>query len=90
MNNCRRYLVSGRVQGVNYRAATQEQALALDLTGWVRNLRDGRVELVACGTDDKLARLENWLWRGPRFADVTGVETSDTGTPGIDTFEVRY
>ncbi len=74
MNKCRRFLVSGLVQGVFYRAATQEAARRLGLTGWVRNLPDGRVELVACGDDARLAELEAWLWRGPPHARVERVE----------------
>lgn len=66
--------VSGRVQGVGFRAYTRARAEELRLTGWVRNLGDGRVEAWAAG--DRAA-LDEWLQavrRGPRFADVAGVE----------------
>jgi len=86
---CRRYLVRGRVQGVFFRASTRDQARALGLVGWVRNLPGGGVEVVACGGPDRLARLEAWLWDGPPLAAVTAVEAADwDGTPPAD-FEIR-
>jgi acylphosphatase len=71
---CHRYLVSGRVQGVFYRASAQRYAQSMGLTGWVRNLRDGRVELLACGEASALAELEKWLEIGPEYAKVTNIE----------------
>ena len=56
-----------------YRAATQETARRLGLTGWARNLADGDVELVACGDAAKLKELEQWLWQGPPRARVAQV-----------------
>lgn len=69
-----RFLVSGRVQGVFYRASTREQAQRLGLTGHARNLPDGRVEVVAHGSAEALDALERWLWQGPPAATVGGVE----------------
>lgn len=77
MRQCRHYLVSGRVQGVFFRATTQETARRLGLTGWVRNVTDGRVELIACGEAEPLAALERWLWQGPPHARVESVTASD-------------
>jgi len=76
-----RFLVSGRVQGVWFRAATRERALALHLQGFARNLVDGGVEVVAVGADTALAELEQWLWEGPPLAKVASVrrEALDTG-----------
>lgn len=68
---CVRYFVSGRVQGVWFRAGAQEAARALGLTGWVRNLPDGRVEVLACGEQPVLAAMRAWLHQGPEGADVT-------------------
>lgn len=68
-----RCLISGRVQGVFYRASTQAQALDLGITGWARNLQDGRVEVIACGDAASIARLKSWLWQGPSAADVSDV-----------------
>ncbi len=67
---CRRYLVSGRVQGVWFRDSTRRQAERLCLTGTAINLRDGRVEVTACGTADGLAQLQAWLRHGPELARV--------------------
>ena len=71
---CVRFIVSGRVQGVFFRASTRDEALRLGLRGHARNLADGRVEVVARGDDAALADLERWLQVGPPLARVTGVE----------------
>jgi acylphosphatase len=68
-----RFIVEGRVQGVFYRASTQETAAALGLAGWARNLSDGRVEVVASGDPAAVESLAAWLWDGPPGAVVTGV-----------------
>ena len=68
-----RFFVSGRVQGVFFSATTREQALALNLAGYARNLGDGRVEVLAAGDDAALAALARWLERGPPAARVEAV-----------------
>jgi acylphosphatase len=68
-------LVSGLVQGVGYRAATERQARALGLVGWVRNLADGRVEVEAQGPEAQVGALIAWLSRGPVGAVVDAVES---------------
>jgi len=73
MNNCIRCYVSGRVQGVFYRASTQEQAEILGIVGYAKNLPDRRVEVLACGTENALQALQAWLWQGPRHAEVTEI-----------------
>ena len=67
---CARFVVSGRVQGVFFRASTREEALRLGLTGHARNLADGTVEVIACGGDAALDALERWLHSGPPLARV--------------------
>ena len=67
--------VSGRVQRVWFRQSTKDTALSLGLTGWVRNLSDGRVELVAAGEEQAVRQLEAWLSRGPKLANVAEVVT---------------
>jgi len=69
-----RFLVSGRVQGVWFRAATRERALALQLKGVARNLPDGSVEVLAIGADEHIDALEQWLWQGPPLAKVSAVQ----------------
>ena len=68
-------VVQGMVQGVGFRWATVRQARALGLTGMARNLADGRVQVVAEGEEDKLARLRAWLSRGPAGAHVRSVDS---------------
>lgn len=89
MNRCRHFLVSGQVQGVFFRASTQDAANNLGLTGWVRNLPDGRVEVVACGEKAALKRLEQWLWQGPSRARVLRVEAREVANESFTRFDVR-
>jgi acylphosphatase len=70
----RRCYVSGRVQGVFYRASTRSRAEALGVTGHARNLPDGRVEVLACGSPPAVEALCAWLWEGPPAAHVTAVD----------------
>lgn len=70
---CRRFVITGQVQGVFFRASAQRQAQALRLTGWARNLSTGQVEVLACGAEDQLDAMQAWLWTGPPQARVTDV-----------------
>ncbi|MEJ2619480.1 MAG: acylphosphatase [Candidatus Thiodiazotropha sp.] len=70
---CVRCYVGGRVQGVFYRASTRHEAQRLGVTGFAKNLSDGRVEIVACGGVKALDELKEWLRKGPSGADVSGV-----------------
>ncbi len=72
-----RCVVAGRVQGVYYRSATAEQAERLGLDGWVKNLADGRVEVVAAGDEAAVAALMHWLWSGPPAARVEAVHVEE-------------
>jgi len=80
---CLRCIVSGRVQGVFFRASTQRQAQQLGISGYARNLADGSVEVLACGAADAVQQLRAWLWVGPPAAGVTAVEceTVDVRVP---------
>lgn len=73
----RKYLVSGRVQGVGFRIFVAREAVVLGLAGWTRNLPDGRVEVIASGLDGPLDLLAQTLARGPRMAEVTGLDISN-------------
>jgi acylphosphatase len=77
-----RFLISGRVQGVAFRAYARAQANAFGLRGYARNLSDGRVEVLAIGDADAIERLAEWLWQGPPLARVDEVvrETADAGS----------
>jgi acylphosphatase len=72
----RRYLVSGRVQGVGFRWYVEREAATLGITGWVRNRDDGQVEVMATGTREQLAGLHRKLREGPRAARVDEVAVS--------------
>lgn len=80
----RRCLVSGRVQGVFYRASTRARAEVLGVTGHARNLPDGRVEVLACGEPEAVTALCEWLWRGSPASSVRDVqvETIDADSFG--------
>jgi len=84
-----RYLVSGRVQGVFFRGSTAAEARRLDLSGWARNLPDGRVEVVAAGDEAALSELAAWLWQEPRAARVDGVEVEEWTEPVPAGFDIR-
>ncbi len=76
--------MSGRVQGVFYRAATRQRALELACRGYARNLADGRVEVLAIGDADAVRTLIEWLWQGPPAAHVTDVSVTDVDPSTID------
>ncbi len=89
MQECIRYRVFGRVQGVFFRASTRDVALRLALIGWVRNCADGSVELVACGERLRLEELERWLWQGPELAEVAEVTQEPVPCENFKGFQVR-
>jgi len=74
MKICKRCFISGLVQGVSFRYYTRREALNLGLLGWARNLRDGRVDVLACGEKAAVEELCRWLNQGPAMAQVTHVE----------------
>ena len=81
-------LVSGKVQGVFYRDSTQQQALQLGLTGYVKNLFTGQVEIEVCGEKPRLDELERWLWKGPIMADVKEIEIKDISIVNYSKFDI--
>ncbi len=85
-----RLLVSGRVQGVGYRASAAAQGRRLGLRGWVRNLPDGRVEALVDGPDADVEAFVTWCRRGPPAARVDDVDVSPaTGDDPLGPFEIR-
>ena len=80
-----RFLVSGKVQGVFFRASTREQAQRLGLRGHARNLPDGRVEVLAAGEPDAIDALAQWLKHGPPQARVDAVEREAATDDGVGT-----
>ncbi|MEM7469108.1 MAG: acylphosphatase [Pseudomonadota bacterium] len=85
---CARYVVSGRVQGVFFRASARQEALRLGLRGWVRNLPDGRVESIACGELEQINAFEKWLEQGPPMATVSAVEKFPAQNIEDETFDI--
>lgn len=84
----RRWLLSGRVQGVGYRNFAQRTASPLRLNGYARNLDDGRVEVYAVGTPEALSEFSARLREGPRWADVRGVEELEAAVERRSCFEI--
>ena len=84
------YLISGRVQGVGYRRFAESRALELNLRGWVRNLQDGRVEALAQGPQNDLARFESYLKTGPAHGHVESLVVRSIAKPStLDGFIVK-
>ena len=84
-------IVSGVVQGVNFRHFTRAEAARLGLTGWVRNQRDGSVEVLAEGPRPALEQLHSWLRRGPPAAQVSAVQADwPPATGEFNQFDVRW
>lgn len=89
MRRC--YVIAGEVQGVGFRFFASRHGRRLGLLGWVRNLPDGRVEVVAEGDAEPLAEFEALLTRGPVLASVTEVQKADLPeeTADLGSFEIR-
>ncbi|MEZ4268114.1 MAG: acylphosphatase [Myxococcota bacterium] len=85
----RRVYVFGHVQGVSMRAHTRTQAVALGVTGWVRNLSDGRVEAWFEGTEDAVAALIDWCRTAKPPAHVEAVDVQPEHPKGHVAFEIR-
>ena len=86
-----RIMVSGRVHGVCFRAYTCDRAGVLNVKGYVRNLPDGRVEILAEGEDSAVDQLILWAGRGPSYANVTGTEIEILEFKGeLSGFRIRY
>lgn len=83
-------VVSGRVQGVYFRESTKRQAQQLNITGWVKNLPDGRVEFTACGETATVMTLLEWLKKGPLLAKVTSVDWQETSPQEYTDFSVIF
>jgi len=88
MMEVRRLLITGRVQGVAYRASMAHEAARLGVTGWVRNRADGSVEAMVAGTAEQVAAIMNWARRGPAAARVDHADV-ELGSGSYDSFELR-
>ncbi|ADO77137.1 acylphosphatase [Halanaerobium praevalens] len=82
--------ISGRVQGVGFRAFCQKQASALKIKGWVKNLKDSRVEAVIEGKETNIRQMIKKLKKGPSFARVDNLKIIDRDLTGFNNFEIKY
>ncbi|MBW2599769.1 MAG: acylphosphatase [Deltaproteobacteria bacterium] len=85
--------ITGRVQGVFFRAETKKQALESGLAGWVKNLDDNRVEAIFEGSENDVEKMIDWCKKGPRFAHVREVKIVEESRPvgtRFEDFEIRY
>ena len=89
MNPAKRYLISGRVQGVGFRYFAQRNARELGVSGWARNLEDGRVEVQASGPAASLSEFEARLRTGPPHSDVRAFEIRESSTEKDSSFHIR-
>lgn len=90
MKSCVHVIISGRVQGVWFRASTKQKAKELKLDGWVRNNPDGNVEAVFEGDDSLIKEMLKWCHRGPPLAKVTNVEVNyEEPSNGFDGFFIK-
>ena len=90
MTIARRLRITGRVQGVFYRAWTRDQARGLGLAGWARNCPDGSVEAHVEGDESAVSEMIERMRQGPPAARVENVEVQETAPDGFDRFEVRH
>ncbi len=86
-----RMLISGRVQGVFFRANTKDRAKELNIEGWVKNLSNGDVEIFAQGKEEDLNQLKNWAEEGPPKARVDDVKTEiKEARKDLEGFRIKY
>jgi acylphosphatase len=86
----RRYIVRGRVQGVGFRWFVQQSADSLGVRGYTRNLDDGSVEVYALGSAEQLSDLSGLLRKGPRMADVRGVDEEEAAVEKVSGFRITH
>ena len=87
---CTHLIVSGRVQGVFFRANVKTKALQLGLKGYAKNLENGDVEVVAEGNEDKLKEFMDFIKKGPGIASVKGIQLKHRQPENFKNFEIRY
>ena len=86
----RRCFVSGRVQGVFFRASARKKAIELGCAGYARNLSDGRVEVLVVAEPQAVNHLIDWLWQGPPAAEVSGVEVREVAIDELNDVPVGF
>ncbi len=81
--------VSGKVQGVFYRANTKNKANELGINGWIKNRKDGRVEAFFEGEDEKVQQMISWCWKGSPIAEVDDVMVEVSKSQNLQSFEIK-
>ena len=87
---CVSCIVKGHVQGVFYRANTEKQAKKIGITGWVKNLPNGDVEALLCGTESQIEELVSWMKMGPENSRVDEVIINNMELKTFSSFEIEY
>ena len=82
-------LIKGKVQGVFYRATAKEMADKIGIKGWVKNTKEGDVEITAIGTTEQLTQFIDWCWQGPKAAKVTEVIETEVEPEHFEGFTIR-
>ena len=91
MDQCIKAIVRGKVQGVFFRAYTEEEARRQGLVGWVRNLTNGDVEAMICGPAGNIESMIKWLYTGSPMANVREVNVTGVESPEqFEKFEIRF
>ncbi len=88
MTTCKLYTISGRVQGVWFRAGTQKAANQFGITGWAKNLHDRQVQVLACGETEQIEKFSAWLHKGPVLAKVIEITEEEIPVQTFSTFEI--
>lgn len=83
-------VISGKVQGVFYRASAKGFAAEQGITGWISNTESGDVECVATGSPEQLEAFVEWCWKGPTFASVANVTATDTAEQVFTSFSIKH
>ncbi len=84
-----RCIVSGKVQGVFFRASTRDRALQLNIRGYAKNLSSGEVEVIACGNKDAIEQLKQWLKCGPKYAKVENIDCKVISIQEIENIDLN-
>jgi len=87
---CTHLIVSGRVQGVNFRYNTKKKALELGVRGYAKNLENSDVEIVAEGSQEKIKQFIDFIKKGPGIASVTGIQVKHKEPENFKSFEIKY
>ncbi|RTZ16911.1 acylphosphatase [Vibrio aquaticus] len=88
VQSCEKFLIEGLVQGVGFRYSTSYEGLKIGLAGYAKNLANGDVEVIACGTQEQIERLAVWLQNGPRTARVDKVSREPVSYKPFKGFKV--